>query len=182
MLTEQVLRLLRAADECVLTADGFGCVPSPLDGDPDPVKVTVARTAPELLRALAEAAVLDDRGAREPLTFGQGRRPLEVGEEVAVPIRVERGQQLRPRLLPLGVEELEDSPESGRLLDRLQLSEQVRDQDVAVSNLSQHAAEPPQLLDKPLAANGVLELRPGRPQQRAQASSGHALLVKLLRI
>jgi hypothetical protein len=158
MRPEDVLDVLGARHELRLAAEGLRRVAGTLGLDSNPVQLLVRRILPEPLHGLPQPVVVRLGRGLEPLALPQRRRLLELLEQRAVATGVECGEQLLPRLLALRVEQFEDAAEGGGLVDRRELVEQVRDQDVAVANLAEQAAEPAQLVTETLCPLGVLEL------------------------
>jgi hypothetical protein len=182
VLAENVLKGLRAGDETLLAAKRLGGIPGAFRPDADPVEPFVGGVPAQPSRRLAQLPVLGCGSGLEPLALPQRRGQLELRKQGPVTLRVQTRDQRVPRLFTLGIEQLEDRAERRRLLDGRKLSEEVLDQDVAVPNLSEQAAEPAQLVLEAPSPARVVQLRARRAEERAEAPRRNPLLVDLLGI
>ena len=149
VLSEGFLKLLRPVDERAADAGRLCRVPNALDADPRLVQVLVDRILVKRIDGLAQALVFAFRRPAEGFSLPESRRMPERGPQLREPRRVQCDDKIAARLVPFLVDDLEECAERGAV-QRIELPDEIVDQDVPIADLTEQRGEPLELCPKAL--------------------------------
>ena len=145
------------------------------------MQLLVAGILVERVHGPAEPLVLAFGRRAQRLARPEPRRLTERGAQLRESGRVQCDNELAAGLVPLLVDELEEGAERGAV-QRVELPDEILDQDVTVTDLAEQRGEPLELGPEPLPLDTVVQLSPRRPEQRADPARRDPELVQIFGI